>query len=270
MGKPILIGITGAIGSGKSTLAKALATHEPGSSLYETFQLVAEIGDAFNQALKAELAFATARNDTELINQALIWLPDAINEKLNHDVSWSQLAIKRHSTLVHPALYRRLFLYLKQVHTTPKILDKPITASNKTTYRLLLQWLGAYLVAKARRTIWYDELLRRINKKDAKKKLVIVCGVRYPTDAFLIRKAGGKVIGVRRPGILPKVTDVTEVRRHLIKPDCVVVNNGKLKDLTKVAAALWHDITANGGLKHRYAAVKATHLKILRNDRVQG
>src|SRR5687767_8520754 len=100
-----IIGLTGGIGSGKSSFAKALAECEPNHAIYETYQLVAEIADAFNQALKAELAFQTARNDIELANQALIWLPDIIDERLHRDVSWSQLAVKRHATLVRPALY---------------------------------------------------------------------------------------------------------------------------------------------------------------------
>lgn len=251
MGK--LVGITGAIGSGKTSFATALAKHEPDSAIYETFQLVAEIGDAFNQALKAELEFATARNDIELINQALIWLPDAINERLNKDVSWSQLAVKLHSTLVHPTLYRKMFAYTKQAHANPKILSRPITAKNKAEYRPLLQWLGGYLIAKAGKTIWYDELLRRIKANDSKRRLVIICGLRYPSDAAMVRNAGGKIIGIRRAGTLPTVADVTEVRRHLIKPDAVVVNNGSLKDLADLAKAMCADLNTPK-LKGRYAA----------------
>lgn len=246
-----LIGISGAIGSGKSTFAAALAAHEPSSAVYETFQLVAEVGDAFNQALKAELEFATARNDIELINQALIWLPDTINDRLHKDVSWSQLAVKLHSTLVHPTLYRKMHMYMRQAHANPKILDKPITTANKATYRPLLQWLGGYLIAKVSKTIWYDELIKRIQAKDGKKKLVIICGIRYPNDAAVVRNAGGIVLGIRRPGILPNVTDVTEVRRHLIKPDTIVVNNGTIKDLEKLAKAICEDEKP----KRRYIAI---------------
>src|SRR5262249_7021564 len=161
---------------------------------YETSQLVAEIGDAFNQALQAELEFATARNDIELINQALIWLPDTIQEKLHKDVSWSQLAVKLHSTLVHPALYRKMFAYMKQAHANPKILSKQITVTNKAEYRSLLQWLGAYLIAKIGKTVWYDELISRIQKREAKKDLVVICGIRYPSDAAVVRNAGGIIV----------------------------------------------------------------------------
>lgn len=252
----VLIGITGAIGSGKSTFAKALADCEPDHSVYETYQLVAEVGDSFNQALKAELEFATARNDIELVNQALIWLPDTLEDRLHADTSWSQLAIKRHETLVRPNLYGKLFTYLKTVRQKPKLLDQPITVKNIDTYRPLLQWLGGYLVSKVNKNVWYNELMRRVDNHDGTKSLVIVCGVRYPSDASVIKKRGGKIIAIQRPGLKAKVSDladITEATRHIIRPDHMVLNNGKVKDLSKLAEDIWRDIGA-GKSKARYAA----------------
>lgn len=252
----VLIGITGATGSGKSTFAKALADCEPDHSIYETYQLIAEVGDAFNQALKAELEFATARNDTELVNQALIWLPDTIEDHLHTEVSWSQLAIKRHETLVRPNLYGKLFSYLKTAKQNPKILDKSITVKNLDTYRTLLQWLGGYFISKINKNIWYNELMRRVDNHDGTKSLVIVCGVRYPSDATTIKKRGGKIIAVQRPGIKAKVSDLTDINeatRHIIRPDHTVLNNGKSKDLARAAENIWRDLGA-GKPKSRYIA----------------
>jgi hypothetical protein len=252
----VLIGITGAVGSGKSTFAKALADCEPDHSIYETYQLIAEVGDAFNQALKAELEFATARNDIELVNQALIWLPDTIEDRLHTDVSWSQLAIKRHETLVRPNLYGKLFTYLKTIHQNPKLLNKPINAKNLETYKHLLQWLNGYLTSKVNKNVWYNELMRRVDNHDGTKSLVIVCGVRYPSDATILKKRGGKIIAVHRPGIKAMVNDLTDINqatRHIIRPDHTVLNNGKTKDLIKLAEDIWNDIGA-GKPKPRYAA----------------
>jgi energy-coupling factor transporter ATP-binding protein EcfA2 len=252
----LLIGITGAIGSGKSTFAKALADCAPDHSIYETYQLIAEVGDSFNQALKAELEFATARNDIELVNQALIWLPDPVEDRLHAEVSWAQLAIKRHETLVRPTLYGKLFTYLKAVRANPKILDKPITVKNLDTYRHLLQWLGGYFVTKINKNIWYNELMRRVDNHNGTTSLVIVCGVRYPGDAALLRKRGGKIITVHRPGIKARVSDladITQATRHIIRPDHTVLNNGKAKDLAKLAEDVWRDLGA-GNPKARYQA----------------
>lgn len=254
----MLIGITGPIGSGKSTFAKALADCESDHAIYETYQLVAEVGDSFNQALKAELEFATARNDIELINQALIWLPATIEDRLHTDVSWSQLAIKRHETLVRAALYGKLFAYLKAVRQKPKVLDQPITIKNIGTYQPLLQWLGGFMITKVNKNIWYTELMRRVDNHDGNKSLVIVCGVRYPSDAATIKKRGGKIISVHRPGIKAKVTDladITQATRHIIRPDITVLNDGSAKDLAKLAEDVWQDLGA-GKPKPRYATSK--------------
>lgn len=248
-----LIGITGAIGSGKSSLAKLLTDCEPSHAIYETYQLVAEVANAFNQALKAELEFQTARNDIELANQALVWLPSAIEECLHRDVSWSQLAVKKHATMVRPALYRKLFVYIAMARKKPQLLDKPITAKNKETYRPLLQWIGAYLIAKVGKTVWYDELMRRIKLHDADKNLVVICGVRYPSDAAIIDQAKGRIVAIERPAIKVPITDITEVRRRSIRPDCIVVNNGSLKDLATLAEDLWRDCGA-GVVKAKYSA----------------
>lgn len=253
-----LIGITGATGSGKSTFARALASCEPDHAIYEIYQLVAEIGDSFNQALKAELEFATARNDIELINQALIWLPEAIENRLHSEVSWSQIAIKYHDTLVHPNSYGSLFAYLKLARKKPRVLSQPITAKNLETYRPLLQWLGGYFVRKINKHVWYHELMRRVDNHDGTKSLVIVCGVRYPSDATTIKKRGGKIITVRRPGISERVnslTDISQASRHIIRPDIVVLNSGKAKDLGKTAEDVWNDIGA-GKPKQRYQSAK--------------
>ena len=244
------------MGSGKSTFAKALADCEPDHSIYEAYQLVAEVADAFNQALKAELEFATARNDTELINQALIWLPATIEEKLHTEANWSQLAIKRHETLVRPNLYGKLFAYLKIARQNPKILDQPVTAKVLETYKPLLQWLNVYLMSKINKNIWYKELMRRVDNHDGTKSLVIVCGVRYPGDAAMLKKRGAKIIGVKRPGLNARVSDladITQATRHIIRPDHTVLNNGKTKDLIKIAEDVWRDLGA-GKPKNRYTA----------------
>ncbi|MGH7196446.1 MAG: hypothetical protein ACREGJ_01610 [Candidatus Saccharimonadales bacterium] len=253
----VLIGLTGEIGSGKSTFAACLTDDESSHALYETGMLVAEIGERFNQALKAEFEFETAPNDTELVNQVLIWLVDAINEQLHHDVTWNQIAITKHDLLAHPKLYEKLFIYLKQAHKQPAILGKRITPKNKEVYRPLLQWIGGYLVAKVSPTIWYDELMRRVQLRDDDKKLVIVTGVRYPSDAEVIRGQGGYVIAIERPNHSSDTKDVTEAERRAIKPDVIVLNNGTVKDLQKTAEQLWNDLCIS---KHqaKYTALART------------
>lgn len=248
-----LLGITGAIGSGKSTFASCLADTTEDHAIYETWQVVAEIAAAFNQALKAELAYETAGSPLELANQVLIWLPDAISENLHHDVVWNQLAIVKHDTLTRPELYEKLFAYLKQVDKDRALLDTPLTDATKEHFRALLQWLGGYLVAKLSKTIWYDEMMRRVQLRNPTTSLVIIGGVRYTSDAVVLREHGGKIIGVERPGTNPQPADVTEAERSGIKPDIIVVNNGTIGQLGTLAETLVNDLAA-GQAGDRYIA----------------
>jgi hypothetical protein len=246
-----LIGITGPIGSGKSTLASCLANMQPDHALYETWHVVADIATAFNQALKAELAYETTENDIDLANQVLIWLPDAISEHLHHDVVWNQLAFSKHDTLTKPDLYEKLFAYLELAKKKPKLLETPLTPETKEEFRPLLQWIGNYLVTKISKTMWYDELMRRIQLRDATTSLVIISGVRYPSDAEIVRRHGGRIIRLDRPGQPTRGADLTETQRSDIKPDAIITNNGTIEQLQTTVESVWNDI-ASGKLKPTY------------------
>ncbi len=248
-----ILGITGDIGSGKSTFASLLRDMEPSHAVYETSEVIAEVAEDFNRALSGELAFETTTNDVELVNQALIWFIEAISERLHQEVSWNQLAITQHQLAAHPELFEKMYLYVDTAKKTPRMLDARITAENKDTYRPLLQWLGGYLVAKISDTIWYDELFRRISIHDSDKNLVIIGGVRYPSDAIAIREHSGLVVGIERSQENVDTTDVTEASRNLIKPDIAVHNNGTLDELQKVAEELWNDL-GGGKIQQNYNA----------------
>jgi ABC-type dipeptide/oligopeptide/nickel transport system ATPase component len=248
-----ILGLTGNIGSGKSTLADLLISLEPLHARYELGELVAETAEDFNRALSGELAFETTTDDVELVNQALIWFVESISEKLHQEVAWNQLAISKHHLVTHPELFEKMFIYVDAAKKEPRLLDRRITAENKEAYRTLLQWLGGYLVARISNTIWYDELFRRINLHDADKNLVVIGGVRYPSDATYVREHDGLVIGVERPDLEADTTDVTERSRSDIRPDVLVINNGTVDELQKLAEQLWFDLGA-GKLQQNYNA----------------
>lgn len=247
-----LLGITGAIGSGKSTLAELFGQMVENHAHYETYQLVAEIANRFNQLLEAELNFETTTDDTELVNQALIWLPDIITEVLHHETTWNHLAITAKDLRTRPELYEKLFEYVNLVHTNLKLTEQTITAENKPTYRPLLQWIGGYFVAKISPTIWYDELFRRIQLHESRRDLVIISGVRYRSDAAIVKEHGGRIIVVTRPGA-ENQQDVTEAERSSITPDITINNNGSLHELATLVETVWNDIAA-GGPKKEYRA----------------
>lgn len=250
----VLLGITGAIGSGKTTFASCLAAQEPNHAVYETYHLIAEVAQAFNQTLKAELMFQTGGNDIQLANQVLIWLPNALSESVKCHVAWDQLAITKHDILARPELYNKLFVYLDAVKHRPVLASQPITDTNKTVYRPLLQWIGGYMVAKISKTVWYDELCRRIREHDANKKLVVINGVRYPSDAEVVRLHGGHIIQIERSGFTNNNKDITEAQRSTIVADTVIRNNGPIETLVSVAQEVLQDVNRNK-IKKRYSAL---------------
>lgn len=248
-----LLGITGAIGSGKSTLASLLGDTVQNHAHYETSGPIIEVANRFNQLLEAELNFETATDDTELINQVLIWMPDVLAEHLHHDTTWNHLAITPKDAHAHPEQYEKLYSYLARVHKDLAIVEHTITAENKTDYRDLLQWLGGYFVAKISPTIWYDELFRRIELREVYTALVTIGGVRYPSDAQMVRNHGGRILRIVRPGLADDTHDTTETQRSAIEADITVVNNGTPEQLQKLAETIWNDIAA-GAPKATYQA----------------
>jgi hypothetical protein len=248
-----IIGITGAIHSGKTAFKDILSELEPSHASYESYEIIAEVAEDFNHALNKELSFETTHDPVELVNQALIWFVEAINENLHQDTSWNQLAITQHQLAAHPELFQKMFMYVDMAKKQPALLETRITASNKETYRPVLQWIGGYLVARISDTIWYDEIFRRIDLHDSDKNLVLVSGLRYPSDAMVVHAHGGNVIAIERPIELIDADDVTESSRSGIKADIVVVNNGTIEQLEIIASELWHDLSVSK-IKKRYTS----------------
>lgn len=241
-----LIGISGAIGSGKSTFSTMLSEFEPKNSVYEIGQIVAELAEDFNKVLSNELTLNTAKDDIELVNQALIWFIEAIEERMRHKITWNQLAITKQHMADQPELYDKWLLYLNLARKQPVLLSDRITQGNKAVYRPLLQWLGNYMVEKVSKTIWIDEIFHRISQHDDDKNLIIINGLRYPSDAEALNQRGGKIIEIIRPDIKQADSDdPTEVERNEIKANIQVINDGSLGDLRALAEKLWEDLAVS-------------------------
>jgi hypothetical protein len=103
------------------------------------------------------------------------------------------------------------------------------------------------LVKKVESGIWYNEITRRVKAEEAQGcELCIVGGLRFPSDATILRQAGGIIVKVYRPGHLQNdMLDPTERERENIKVDCTIMSNGTIQDVKKHAVVFLEDIKNN-------------------------
>jgi len=241
----LLFGITGSINHGKTAFSNALTGLKPTSSRHFTsFQVIASVAEAMHKTTHS----IPPSRDIEAINTWLEPLPAILSEQVHAHTSISQINFSREDVEKSPQDYTKLLDYLDNLKDNPSLLNQPINESNVESYRPFLQWLGGYLVAKVSPGIWYEEIIRRVKQGESQHKadLCIIDGLRYPNDAKLVEEAGGVILEISRPGIDPIDTqDVTERERQLIRPDILIVNDGGISGLQKVARQILRDVKNN-------------------------
>jgi len=238
----VIIGITGPIGHGKSSFADDMARKEPTSLHFESFQIVAEVADAMHKALND---VPDAYNVASL-NNWLHCLPPILADVVHVECTFKDIELQQPIIEQHPIEYQKLILHVENLARTPALMKQKITSENKENYRPLLQWLGGYLVQKIDSGIWYNEIVRRIRAAStAGAQLCVVGGLRFPSDAAILRVAGAIIIELSRPGHLQSDTlDPTERERQNINADCTILNNGSLADLEKFGERFLNDLKA--------------------------
>jgi hypothetical protein len=245
----IIIGITGGIGHGKSTLAAAFGRVEPNSRHLESFDVIAQVVDAWH----AETGMLPNPHDLAQVNDWLELLPDILERIVHQRVDPARLRFGVSDITARPELYEKLFAHLQNLINDPELLKGRVTEANKPRYRAILQWLGGYLVAKIDSGIWYKELMRRAAEAGAAGvQLCTIGGLRYPADAAAVRGGGGYVLLINRPLVGDRdIADPTERERHEIRPDITVINNAGVPELVACAQAIYTDLKL-GKLQNRY------------------
>ncbi len=231
----ILVGITGGIGHGKTSLAQAVAKCAVQPKLLETSTVIAEIIDE----LQAQNNSTPNTTNTESIKSWLTPLLTIVPQKLHQTLPSQAL-----QTVKNSSANQKLFEYFELLSKNPQLAQQTIGPSNKEQYRPMLQWLGNFLVQNTVPTIWYDELIRR--GEQAKKDgcdLCIIGGVRYPSDAEVIRRKGGYILAINRPSLAQTdLADPTERERGSIIPDTIISNDGNLAALNNCAQQIIDDL----------------------------
>lgn len=236
----IVIGFTGPIGHGKSTFASALKKFEPSTIHLETSLVVAEIANAMHDVLQE----IPDPYDVAGLNNWLRSLPAILLEHLQVRCTFEQIQLDQDAIEQHPVEYQKLIMHVENLKRDPQLAKQQISSENKETYRPFLQWLGGYLVAHVSQTIWFDEVVRQVNDSRSKGyKLCIVGGLRYPSDASLVRRAGGVIMKVYRPSHLQNdMLDPTERERDNITVECTIMSNGTFEDINRCAAQILKDL----------------------------
>ncbi len=236
----LILGVGGPIGHGKSTFAQELAALEPATVHFESSQIISEVADRLHKRL-------SSIPDPYNIDALNVWmraLPAILEDVVHVSCDYDQIKLDENEVATHPVKFQKLIMHVENLRRRPSLAKTKITAVNKETYRPFLQWLGGYLVEKVNSGIWYNEIVRRIHAVDtAGAKLCIVGGLRYPSDAAILRAAGATIIHIYRPGhIQSDMLDPTERERQNIQVDCTVMSNGSIEQLRRTAEMFLEDL----------------------------
>ncbi|MCA9329541.1 hypothetical protein KDA11_02765 [Candidatus Saccharibacteria bacterium] len=251
----IIIGITGAIEHGKTSLAQAFLRQINPSIHTESSILIAEVANELNShyLITRPKAF-----DQLSINAWLTDLPNIIRKTtgFNSDIS----AIRLNSKNSNNPDFDKLHEYLKLVSNNHSLITQPITPTNKEQYRTILQWLGSYVTKYVSSSLWYDNIIQQAKiAQDNGYKLFIVGGVRYPSDAQVIKQAGGIIIAIERPNIEHRdLNDPSEAFRSMVPADTTVMNDFSLGALDSIAQKIWNDILDDDLQKQYHASQTST------------
>lgn len=245
----LLIGMTGPISHGKTTFASALAELEPLTIHLESSLVIAQVANMLHMVLTK----IPDPYDIDSLNDWLKFLPSILDETVHVKTTFERLKLEQQQIEQHPVEYQKLIMHVENLRRNPHMARQAITIDNKESYRPFLQWIGGYLVQRIDAGIWYNQIVRLV--KDAEStgcNLCIVGGLRYPTDAAILRNAGGTIVKVYRPGHLQNdMLDPTERERDNIPVDATIMSNGTVEEAKLCAAVFLKDLR-EGNLKTLY------------------
>lgn len=238
----LILGLTGPIGHGKSTLAKAFMAIDKSAVRIESSTLIAEIANAWLKNFPKELLVDD--HDYDILEAWTTELSIIASEKLHVRIRPEQLLITEKTFEKEPETVSRLLRYIDLIRQGVVEINSTINDGNKDRNRAILQWLGGFLIVRVGKGVWYDEIERRILEAETQgKSLCIVGGIRYPYDAEVIRRNGGKVAELVRQDLPERNTsDITEAQRDQIKLDTVINSTASKEALGEMAQAIYDDL----------------------------
>lgn len=202
--RPIVIGLTGLAGAGKDTVADALVQCAGFAKLAFADALREEVEEAFELERGDALLRDRATKETPTERLALGWCTD-----------------------MH---------FVRAVYAAAKTRGSPMTMEamdDPRSPRQILQWWGTEYRRAMEPGYWTALVSHRIATSIGQGQWrLVVTDCRFDNEAATIRRAGGEIWQVFRPGLRPiDGGHVSEITGDGLKPERFLVNNGTLTDL---------------------------------------
>jgi len=241
----LILGITGPIGHGKSTLAKAFMAIDKSAVRIESSTLIAEVANKWLKNFPKELLVDD--HDYDILEAWTTELSIIASEALQIKIHPEQLLITEKTFNEAPETVARLVRYISLIEQGVVEINSEINDGNKDKNRAILQWLGGFLIVRVSEGVWYDEIERQILDAETKgKSLCLVGGIRYPYDAEVIRRNGGKLAKLIRKDLPPRdSSDITEAHWAKLKVDTAIKSTASKEALGEMARAVYEDLLAD-------------------------
>lgn len=245
----ILVGLVGGARQGKSTVGEELR-RLAGVDIKADLEFSYPIGQVADLWVKEwpPSILESGLPVREIANKLIPLIAEPVKTVTGFDIDPTILLIDETPGAIEKA--NRLLSYLEKfIEAGGSRADEfptPITPDNKVLHRSLYQFIGARLIDEVDvgegRDIWVNVIEKRITTlKERGYALVTVGGTRYPHQQEMIRRNGGVIINVERPGIAED-NDVTEQAGARKLADIVVENNGTLEELNAAVGKLYDDL----------------------------
>lgn len=257
----ILVGMVGGARQGKSTVGaelRRLAGVDAKADLEFSYP-IGQVADLWVAQWPPSI-LESGLPVREIANKLIPLIKEPILKVAGVEVDTDVLLIENNPASLEKA--NRLLSYLEKYIEAgagrPSEFPTPITPDNKVLHRALYQWIGARLIDEVDvgggSDIWTQVIERRIKTLEERGyRLVTVGGTRYPQQQAMVRRHGGVIINVVRPGIAED-NDVTEQAAARKLADIQVKNNGTLEQLNVVVGVLYRDLQA-GTPHEEYTAI---------------
>lgn len=203
-----VIGLTGLAGAGKDTVAELLRAHCGARTLAFADALRAEIADAFC----LETIFLTRRETKEIPLPALAL-----------------------SNCTERAFVDRMLVLHAQSGTA-------INPDAPRSPRQIMQWWGTEYRRSQDQGYWVSRAGQTISwlSKSEQADLVVLTDVRFVNEANLVRRWGGLIWQINRPGLQrAHGAHASEVTGEHYAPDAVIHNDGDLHHLKQAVLSAW-------------------------------